>query len=235
MRLFLLSVFLLTGFFVSAQSSPPDDFIKDSLEIIKVKLVRPQFKFDDRVTFCEGQSLSINGFDLGVLLSDKLRFTLGYYGMKGHLKNYDYTSEGSEFGRFVTMRYGSLNTELIYKDTRFLSFGMPLEIGAGVNTLQDKNITADEIISSKSGGLVFVNFGMSATFKPMRFLGLKGIIGYRKVAYNQVKDFNFDGFFTSIGLNIDIHAVVVDVRMYRLEKRYHRGNKIANAVNIITN
>ncbi|CAN5805063.1 hypothetical protein BH11BAC7_BH11BAC7_12590 [soil metagenome] len=75
---------------------------------------------------------------------------------------------------------------------------------------------------------------MSATFKPMRFLGLKGIVGYRKTAFNQVDNFNFDGFFTSIGLNIDIHAITTDIKMYRLMKHYHRGNKIANAVNIIT-
>jgi hypothetical protein len=55
------------------------------------------------------------------------------------------------------------------------------------------------------------------------------------VAYNQVNDFNFDGFFTAIGLNIDVYAIVTGVKMYGLMKRYHRGNNIANAVDIITN
>jgi hypothetical protein len=234
MKQFLLGIFLLSSITGFTQTLTPDQFIADSIAIMKVKLVRPQFKFDNRQTYCEKQWLSVNGFDVGVLLNEKLRFTLGYYTMAARLKAYSFTAEDQEYGRVIEMQYGSLNTELIYKDTRFISFGMPLEIGAGVNTLRNKNFTTGEIILNKTGGLIFVNFGMSGTFKPMRFLGLKGIVGYRKVAYNQVKDFNFDGFFTSIGLNIDIHAITTDVQMYRLKKRYHRGNNLANAVDIIT-
>jgi hypothetical protein len=169
-----------------------------------------------------------------VLLSEKLRVTLGYYSMEDRLDAFDEVVEGQEFGRLVQLKYGSLNTELIYKDTRFFSLGMPLEVGAGINTFQRKNITTDEVLLRETGGVIFVNFGLSATFKPMRFLGLKGMIGYRKVAYNQVQDFNFDGFFTAIGLNVDIHAITTDIKMYRLMKRYHRGNRLANAVQIIT-
>jgi hypothetical protein len=236
MRYFLLIIFLAAGIKNFAQAVPDSSaqFKKDSLAIMRVKLVRPQFKFDNRVAFYEKQALSITGFDVGVLLSDKLRFTLGYYRMNERLKFYDELKEGAEFGRFIKMNYGSINTELIYKDTRFFSLGMPLEISVGVNSFQNKNITTDEVISSESGGLMFVNFGMSGTFKPMRFLGLKGSIGYRKTVFNQVEDFKFDGFSTSIGLNIDIHAVVTDIQMYRLQKKYHRGNNLANAVNVIT-
>jgi len=235
MKHFLLFLLIAASAHAFAQDTLSEaQFRKDSLEIVKVKLARPQFKFDNRITFAEEQAMAITGFDLGVLLKDKLRVTLGYYGMKERLKAYDIIKGEETFGRLVELKYGSLNTELIYKDTRFLSLGMPLEVGAGVNTFQNVNITTGETLSTRSGGLAFVNFGMSATFKPLRFLGLKGIIGYRKVAYNQVKDFNFDGFFTSIGLNIDVHAVVTDIRMYKLMKRYKRGNNISNAVEIIT-
>jgi hypothetical protein len=81
---------------------------------------------------------------------------------------------------------------------------------------------------------MFVNFGLSGTYKPMRFLGLKAILGYRKVVFNQVKDFNYDGFFSSLGLNADIHEIVTDIRMFRLKKRYRRGHPVNNAVEILT-
>lgn len=232
-RIFLF-LFLVTGFTVSAQTPAPEQFIQDSLALTRVKLVRPQFRFDNRVTSSERQTLSITGIDIGVLLNEKLRVTLGYYGMEDRLEAYDRVANNEEFGRLIRLKYGSLNTEFIYKDTRFISLGMPLEFGAGVNTFEEKNITTGEVLSVETGGLLFVNFGMSATFKPMRFLGLKGMLGYRKVVFNQVQDFNFDGFFTSIGLNVDIHAIVSDVKMYRLMKKYNRGNNIANAVDIIT-
>ncbi|MFY9310155.1 MAG: hypothetical protein WAQ28_14000 [Bacteroidia bacterium] len=212
-----------------------EQFIKDSLHLTKVVLIRPQFKFDNRLTFYGNQVLSINGFDAGVLLKEKLRFTLGYYSLKDQLKAFNEVKENEKFGKLIKLNYGSLNMEIVYKDYRYLSFGMPFEIAAGVNTFQDKNITTGEVLSTKSGALAFANFGLSATFKPMRFIGLKGIAGYRKVAFNQVDDFNFDGFFTSIGLNLDIRTLITDYRMYKLKKRYRIGNNISNAVDIITN
>jgi hypothetical protein len=233
-RIFTL-ILICSGFGLLAQKMGDEEFIRDSLDIVKMQLVKPQFKFDNRITFYQGQALSITGFDAGVLLDDKLRLTVGYYSMQGRLKAYDYTKESEQFGRLIQLEYGSLNTELIYKDTRFLSLGMPLEIGLGTNTFQNKNITSGEVLSTQSGWLMFVNFGISATYKPMRFLGLKAILGYRKVAFNQVKDFNFDGFFTSIGLNVDMHYLVSEIKMFRLKKRYHRGNNVANAVDILTN
>jgi hypothetical protein len=212
-----------------------DNFVRDSLEIIKVKLVRPQVKFDNRVNFYGNQGLPITGFDAGVLLNEKLRITLGYYNMNNSLKNKAYTRGDTAFGTLIHLEYGSLNTELIYKDKRFYALGMPLEIGAGMNTFRNKNLTTSEVLRTYSGALIFVNFGLSLTFKPMRFLGLKGIVGYRKVAFNQVKDFSFDGPFTSLGLNVDVHAISTDIKMFRLKKRYHRGNNISNFVDILTN
>lgn len=234
MTIRFLFLLLLIPALINAQDSISSQFIKDSLQIAKPGILRPQFRFDNRISFHEGQALSISGFDAGILMINKLRLTLGYYRMQNRLKSYDETIDDQEFGRIVHMDYGSLNTELIYKDTRFISWGMPLEIGAGQNTIQDKNITTGEVLSARTGGLLFVNFGLSGTYKPMRFLGLKVMVGYRKVAINQVKDFNYDGFFTSIGLNVDVRSVVVVVKMLRLKKKYHRGNRIANAVEIIT-
>ncbi|MDF2437913.1 MAG: hypothetical protein K0Q95_2289 [Bacteroidota bacterium] len=234
-KIYLLSTFLFFAFGSYSQINNEEQFIKDSIETVKIKLIRPQIKFDNRINFYGSQALPITGFDVGVLLAEKLRVTLGYYNMNNSLKEKEFAKNDTAYGTLIHLEYGSINTELMYKDTRFLSLGLPLEIGAGMNTFRDKNITADRVLKTRSGALIFVNFGISATFKPMRFLGLKGIVGYRKMAYNQVKEFNFDGLFTSIGLNVDLHALTTQIKMFNLKKRYHRGNNITNAVDILTN
>lgn len=231
-KIYILSLMLICTRCFSQLSE--EQFVKDSIEITRVKLIRPQLKFDNRINFYGSQALPITGFDAGVLLSEKLRLTLGYYNMNNSLKNKAYSKNDTAYGTLLHLEYGSINTELIYKDTRFFSLGMPLEIAAGMNTFRDKNITENKVLTTRTGALIFVNFGLSGTFKPMRFLGLKAIVGYRKVAYNQVKDFSFDGLFTSIGLNVDVHALTTEIRMFRLEKKYHHGNNITNAVNILT-
>lgn len=235
MKYLLCGILFSVSLLVVGQSRlTPEQFKKDSLALTVVPLIKPQFRFDNRITFYGNQMLSINGFDAGVLLKEKLRFTLGYYSLKDELDEFNETKENEEFGRLVKLNYGTVNTEIIYKDIRYFSFGMPLEIAAGVNTFQNKNLTSGEILSTETGALMFVNFGLSATFKPMRFMGLKGILGFRKVVFNQVDDFGFDGFFTGIGLNIDMRTIINDIKLYKLKKRYRMGNNLSNAVDIIT-
>jgi hypothetical protein len=211
-----------------------EQFMADSAKIMAVKMVRPQFKFDNRVTFYEGQSLNITGIDAGVLLKDKLRLTLGYYSLNDDLNAFRETIDSVDVGRLIRINYGALNTEIIYKDTRYLALGMPLEFGLGESALSYKNYRTDEIYDKKKGLLFMTHFGLSATFKPIRWFGLKGIIGYRKTLYNQVKEFNFDGAFASLGFNVDFREIIKDIQMFRLKKKYRRGNNIGNAVDLIT-
>lgn len=133
---FILFLILLSEAILSQTAG--DDFIKDSLAIAKIKLIRPQLKFDNRINFYGKKGLPITGFDIGVLLANKLRLTVGYYKMSNSLKEDQYVRNDTAFGTLVRMEYGSINTELIYKDLRFFSLGMPLEIGAGINAFQKK-------------------------------------------------------------------------------------------------
>lgn len=235
MKYFLFGVlFFLSATVLGQKKLSKAQFKKDSAALMVVPLVKPQFRFDNRVTFYKGQLLSINGLDAGVLMKEKLRLTLGYYRLQDQLKAFDEIKGDENYGRLIRLDYGSLNTEIIYKNITYFSFGMPLELAIGSNSFQNKNITTGEIISTEKGALMFVNFGLSATFKPTRFMGLKGILGFRKVVFNQVDNFNFDGFFTGIGLNIDMRTVIADFKLYRLKKRYKMGDNLSNAVDIIT-
>ncbi|MBL7912754.1 MAG: hypothetical protein JNJ41_16950 [Bacteroidia bacterium] len=211
------------------------EFVKDSIYIMRVKLVRPQIRIDNRNLFFSGQTLNLNGFDAGVLLKDKLRLTLGYYMLNHNLSAYSKNEDNVEFKRELTLQYGSINTEFIYKSTRFFSLGMPLEFGFGNNRLQYINSSTGEIQSKQSGFLLVSDFGLSATFKPIRWIGIRAVVGYRKTLYNQVKDFRFDSFFTSVGLNVDIREIVKDIQMYKLKRRYRKNSSsVATAVDLIT-
>jgi hypothetical protein len=73
------------------------------------------------------------------------------------------------------------------------------------------------------------------TFKPIRWIGVKGVIGYRKTLFNHVSNFHFDGPFASIGLSADIREVIKDVQMFKLKKRYKKNlNSMETAIDLIT-
>ncbi|MEO6304008.1 MAG: hypothetical protein ABIP51_12630 [Bacteroidia bacterium] len=202
---------------------------------MRVKLIRPQFRIDNRSIFFKGQLLNSNGLDAGVLLKEKLRLTVGYYWLTDNLDTYKKNVDNIDIERNLQLKYGSINTEVIYKNTRFISLGMPLDFAFGKNTLQYKNSATGEVQSTASGIIFLTDFGLSATLKPTRWIGVKGILGYRKTIYNGVKDFKLDGIFTSIGLSIDIREIIKDVQMFQLKKKY-KGNRnsIETAVDLIT-
>jgi hypothetical protein len=136
--------------------------------------------------------------------------------------------------RQLNLKYGSINTEFIYKDTRFFSLGMPLDLGFGYNILQYQDAVTNAPLETREGFIFITDFGLAATFKPMRWIGLKGILGYRKSVFNLVTDFHFDGLFTSIGLNIDFREIVKDVKLFKLAKRYKKQHLTETAVDLIT-
>ncbi|MDP1802641.1 MAG: hypothetical protein Q8L81_14870 [Bacteroidota bacterium] len=231
--LFLILMIFTTGLF-SQKKMSRKEFIKDSTHIVQVKLVRPQFRFDNRTIFIKGQTLNITGFDAGVLLKEKLRLTLGYYASVKNIKAERETIDNIEFEREASLNYGSINVEFIYKNTRYISLGMPLDFNFGKNTLTYTNVISRD--QQRASGFAFMtDFGLSAILKPIRWIGIKGIVGYRKTIFNQVKGARNDGFFTSIGIYVDIREVVKDVQMFKLKKKYRKNkNSVETAVDLIT-
>jgi len=205
---------------VYAQNMTREEFESDSLKILKPKLIRPQVRLDSRVSVFDHQAINIYGYDAGIMAKDKLRLALGYYRMNNTLP-IQKDVEGVKMNTSLMVNVGSLNTELIYYNSRFFALGFPMALAAGEYKLTETNALTKKVVSDTSGILGFANFGLSVTFKPMRFIGLKAMAGYRKTVYPNERVFNFSGLFSSIGLNIDVQEITRDIKMYKLKKRYY--------------
>jgi len=237
----LNAIFLFTAFFFSCTLTAQNKeerkkFKADSLEIVRVRLVRPQLKFDSRSIFLPHKISNVSGFDVGVLLKEKLRLTFGFY--TASTKNIDFelgTYSSENFSNLYSLKYGSINMEFIYKRSRFYSLGMPFEFGLGSNYIHVIARATNINVYEKRGGIGMCYFGLSGTFTPIRWFGLKASVGYRKILVNQVPEVNMSGFYTSIGLAIDFREIIKDVQMFRLKKHYYKNFKPVEAgVDIIT-
>lgn len=233
-RLFLIC----SGYSLSvlAQSKlTKKQFLADSTRIVAPKLIRPQFRFDNRLTFLEGQKLNITGFDLGVLLKNKLRVTVGYYALSDELKSITKIVNDTNYQSHYRLNYGAFNFEFIYKNTRFFALGMPLEFGLGSNTISYQSNNNDILIDKQTGFIAMAYFGLSGTFKPIRWIGLKAAFGYRKTIYNQIQNLSLSGLYTSVGISVDFREIITDYRMFQLKKRYRKkSSSLENAVDLIT-
>lgn len=210
-------------------------FRKDSIAIMKPKIARIQLRLDNKITFYKGESYNIQGFDAGVILKEKIRLTLGYYTLNDELSGYARTSDGIYFDRHLKLQYGSLNMEFIYHNSRFFTLGVPLEFGFGENKLRYK--TSPDALNryTNKGFISLIDFGLSGTVKPIRWIGLRAVAGYRKTLFNKVPGSRFDGGFMSVGIAVNLREISKDVRMFLLKKKYKRlGNPVETAIDLIT-
>jgi hypothetical protein len=210
-------------------------FRKDSVAIMKPKLFRPQLRIDNKISFYRGDSYNIDGIDAGVIVKEKIRFTLGYYRLNDELSGYSKTESGTYFDRKLKLQYGSMNIELVYHNSRFFTLGIPFEFCFGKNTLNFKTSPTDMQRYTRSGFVSLIDLGASGTFKPIRWVGVRFTGGYRRTVINQVPGSRFDGPFISFGVAVNLREVNKDVRMFMLKKKYKRlGDPMETAVDLIT-
>lgn len=196
-------------------------FLNDSLKIVTPKLVTFQFYLDSRASSFQGAEVGIYGYYAGIMVENKLSMGLAYYRLSTNLAAKTVIN-GVNASTSLLVNCGSINTELIYFNSRYVSLGFPLEIAAGqyklTNTTQDEN----KPISTQSHLLAFTNFGLSGTFKPLTFMGLKIMLGYRKSIYPEERTFNFNGVYSSLSLAFDLADITNNIKLYRLMKRNNK-------------
>lgn len=210
-------------------------FRKDSAAIMKPWFLRPQLRIDNKISFYRGNSYNIDGFDAGVIMKEKIRFTLGYYRLNDELSGYSKTENGTLFDRKLKLHYGSVNIEFVYHNSRFFTLGIPFEFCFGENTLNFKTSPTDPTSYTKTGFVSIIDLGASGTFKPIRWVGVRLTGGYRRTVINHVPGSRFDGPFISFGIAVNIREVSKDLRMFMLKRKYKRlGDPLETAVDLIT-
>jgi hypothetical protein len=196
-------------------------FIRDSMKLVTPKLIRAEARIDSRASVFQGTKVNIYGYYVGLLIKAKLSLGLGYYRINTVLPLVKEVN-GIKTSTTLIVNCGSLNSELIYFNRRFISLGFPLEFAFGQYDLTNTTVNENKLIDQQIKFLSFANFGLSATFKPFKFIGLKLMGGYRKSIYPEEKTFEFNGVYSSLGLYVDMVDFLNNIKMFRLLKKYHK-------------
>ena len=217
-----------------AKDTSDASFLLDSIRLVTPKLISTEARIDSRASDFQGNQVNIYGYYVGVMIKAKLSLGVGYYRINTILPA-EKVINGIRTSTSLVVNCGSINSELIYFNRRFISLGFPLEFAFGqynlTNTLTDNNT----LLSQQVKFLAFANFGLSGTFKPFQFVGLKLMAGYRKSIYPEEKIFEFNGVYSSLGLFVDFADFRNNIRMYKLLKRYHKvTNSLSTYIDLFT-
>ena len=198
-------------------------YIKDSIRIFTPKKIYPQIALDNRKSFMRKSPVDIQGIYTGILYKSRYKFGIGYYQVDSQSRaNLKLKERQVQTMRDLDLYYGTINFEYLLIDRRYIKFGFPINLGLGYSNLNIYNDKKDTLIYHSVGAFVPFSIGTEIALKPFREFGLTSSIGYRKVLIHSEPHIDFDGFFYSYGLVIDVKEIIKDIRWLRAKKRYKK-------------
>lgn len=193
---------------------------KDSLHIFRFQKFRPYANIDTRNSFIRKEPINIFGLQLGTQINDKHVAGLGLYKTSTLVRDRTITTKDDkkiDTQRELSLAYGTVFYQYVLLDKRYFEVDIPVELGYGQYQLQLYNQQTGERFSNKKAGMLLCGAGPMLTLKPLKWVGISGMAGYR-LTYEKNHNVNLNGWYFSYGLWLDIRQIIRDTRYYAIKK-----------------
>lgn len=183
---------------------------------------------DQRNSYINKTPVNINGFQIGLNLLEKHTLGLGFYSIIGSTKHTKSIGDKTEvLNRNLNLSYMTFFYYYPVVDRRYWEFGFPVEIGGGIYKIDitDQYNKSEKGYPKSNAWMVVFGAGLSLTIKPVRWLGLNGMAGYRKVSDSN-PNLNLNGFFYSYGVVLYVHQITMDYAFFKKKKAYKKAIKL---------
>ena len=192
----------------------------DSAHTYRFKKLRPYLNADSRNSFNPTNLTNISGLQYGVRVNEYHTFGIGLYTLSRFSTN---NTPIDAIFKINSLGYMNLFYEYILLNKKYYRLSLPFEVGVG--GFEGKSL---DTLSTKTNILkLFVPLGAAAKFvvKPVRWMGISTMIGYRYIPYKQ-NLVDYDGLYYSVGVWVDFRQIYRDIKYYGVQnKRYRRQVK----------
>lgn len=192
----------------------------DSLHIFRFQKFRPYANIDTRNSFIRNKPINIFGLQLGTQINDKHVVGLGLYKTSTQVRDRTITTKDDKkinTQRELSLSYFTVFYQYVLLDKRYFEVDIPVELGYGQYQLQLYNQQTGERFSNRKAGMLLCGAGPMLTVKPLRWIGVSGMAGYR-LTYEGSPNINLNGWYFSYGLWLDIRQIIRDTRYYMVKK-----------------
>jgi len=205
-------------------------FQKDSSRIYRFQKFRFRVALDRRNSWIKNQRatkqipVSINGFQLGAVLFEKHSVGFGLYNIAAESKRPAKINDQLNTIRYeeLFMNYFTGYYEYVLLNKRFFEIDIPVELGLGRYVYNLKDETQTKLLWHEQGPIKLSSAGLQVIFKPLKWIGLVGMGGYRFVRFNEKTNLNFNNFYYSYGVWVDIRQIHRDLRFYAFKRPKYR-------------
>lgn len=195
----------------------------DSTHIYRFQKYRPFINLDQRNSFIRNQAININGLQLGVLVNDRHVFGFGGYiiTQNSKIKVKTKTDKNISTNRTLNMDYGTFFYQYTILDKRFWEIDIQAEVGLGTYEFKYFDINSGKLLADRKAGMFVGGIGPLLAFKPTKWLGIIGMVGYRFTSEKNTT-LNFNGFYYSYGAWFDVRQIIRDYKYYLVKKRKYK-------------
>ena len=200
-------------------------FQKDSAHTYRPKKFRPMIGYDSRNSFIRDAPVNFLGLQLGLSYKDKHTFGFGAYKITQNSSRPTRRRDANKTViQHLTLNYITTFYQYTLIDKRFFEIDLPLEFGLGKATIRINDDLTGLQISNRSTIIFPVGLGLQGIVKPVRWVGLTLMGGYRYVGENQ-KNLNFNGWYYSVGVWLEFRRIVRDVKFYGFQRKKYRRER----------
>ena len=228
----VLFFILLQALLLAQTLNPQQQHIKDSLtaqlkadsiHIYRPQKYRPYINLDQRNSFIRNQSININGLQLGVLINDRHVFGFGGYAITSSSKSQvkTKTDKNIPVNSNLNMDYGTFFYQYTIIDKRFWELDIQSELGFGIYDYKFTDPNTNKQLAERKAGFLVGGIGPLLAFKPTKWLGIIGMVGYRFTSEKNA-NLNFNGFYYSYGAWFDVRQIIRDYKYFLVKKRQYK-------------
>ena len=195
----------------------------DSARIYRYQKYRPYINLDQRNSFIRNAPINVNGLQFGVLIKEKHVIGLGGYIItaSSQQKIRTKTDKNIPANKVLNMDYGTFFYQYVALDKRFFEIDLQAELGGGVYDYKYYDITTNKQLADRSAKIIVGGLGPLLAFKPFKWIGIIGMIGYR-FTFEKNTNLNFNGIYYSYGVWLDVRQIIRDYNYYLVKKRKYR-------------
>ncbi|MBA3664285.1 MAG: hypothetical protein H0W61_08770 [Bacteroidetes bacterium] len=194
---------------------------KDSLDIYGFKRIRPYINYHERNSIENNKIINFYGPQVGTWLFERHIVGIGaYFSTHNTRKPFQVIDDNLDATKKIDIKYMTVFYQYVLIQKRFFELHLPFEIGRGILKSEYRN-TDNEVYKHTSNPFTIGAAGTQFIFKPLRWVGLSAILGYRKAEEKII-----DGFFYAVGIWIGFKPLLMDVSYYHKRKEFRKQRKL---------
>lgn len=195
----------------------------DSLKIYRTKKISFDFQFDNRNSFIRNKAISIQGINIGLNFASGVRWGIGGYRVIRPFQTYSSVdNQKITTDRELDLYYITPNFQYTFINRKWIQTSVNLEIGFG-NVDYKIYSESHTKLREKKGFFVPSGIGTEVLLIPIRWIGLDGMIGYRKSLKSYEINADFDGMYYSYGVKVFLGVIYHDLKYHHHKKKILRS------------